>query len=200
MQQSDQIWIAEDPLPPVPEFDASSWGTKPFQRVGQTAKVDLFCHQCLKQFYYEKGSKFRNSTQCSSGGIRYQVKPGFEIVADKYPVWICDTCIQTIPRNEVTHINCVVCGQSYGNVDGFTQARHCASVLLDRRLTCHYGSSHDFLQYTWVNDQTFPGKNLNPICDTCIDGWLKQGDIRCGGSYNWTDPFNLNTDRTGLNR
>ena len=189
---------AADALGPVSEFDASNWGTKPLS----TEKREIFCHQCSKQFNYDdEENKFINNAQYeNSCGSPYQVNPGFEIVTAKFPVLICNTCIKSIPSERITHINCVVCSQAYDEVDGFTQANNCASVLLDRRLTCHYGSAHDFLQYTWINDATFPGKNLDPICDTCIDGWLKNGDIRCGGSYNWTDPFNLNSDQTGLNR
>lgn len=88
---------------------------------------------------------------------------------------------------------CVLCSREYVSVMSRTQGLKCASVLIDGRLTCHYGSDHDFEQWTWVNAETKPEKMIDPICDLCIDRWIEQGLIKSEGHYSWWDPFNTGT-------
>src|ERR1700751_5768578 len=111
MQQpsSDEIWVATEPLPPVSDPDFSTWGTIPFRRTQNTGKREIRCHSCSKQFDYDQDNcnwnKFINSTQYdNSHGSQCQVKSGFEISADKYPISICNTCIQSIPSERITSL------------------------------------------------------------------------------------------------
>lgn len=87
-------------------------------------------------------------------------------------------------------ITCVLCQKVFDKIYGATQARYCSSIMIDGRLTCHYGSDHDFLEYEWLDQDTRPKEIINPICDSCIDDWIAKGFIKCGGSYDWTNPFN----------
>lgn len=135
----------------------------------------------------------------SWGGSFYRVHPEFQITkSPKFPVYKCKSCMLNVKFDEIRCIKCATCDAEFTQIYGLTQARHCASVLIDKRLTCHYGSDKDFLEFEWVGDcecvssskKSAAGETvIDPICDTCIDGWLDKGYIRENGGYTWYDPF-----------
>lgn len=160
------------------------------------------CHQCHLEFDYND-HKWHKYITCLSPTVYktsdetyYTIEAGSEVTADKFPVIICESCTQKIPAAKTTYVECAHCHKRYDKVYGPTSARHCSGILIESRLTCHYGSDHDFLQFTWTASnnpaETKPKKILDPICDDCVTKWLDDGCIQHAGSYDWRDPFNTN--------
>jgi len=97
----------------------------------------------------------------------------------------CIDCFNKIPKEEHLHVNCHNCNKKFRVVfnivayEKHDQGEGCCSIVNEKEIICSYGSKHDCTIFAWKSEP----KNIQNICDECIDEFLKEGIIEVDRYY-----------------
>ena len=105
------------------------------------------------------------------------------IKTEKYPVYICNLCINKFKLTEIDPdpaTACEVCHKKYLSFhENCDWGYNCDSAIYDDAIICGVGSRYDDYELQWTSgERPVEYKNKKIICDSCIDHLINNNIVR----------------------